>query len=554
MKKMMLLIPVVSIFLFLNTPLAAEVNDQEWHGYWRWRLGVDEPFESVSYGEGNKFFNPLYLYNKTRFWQGEKYNLGFVLRKGRNEPSITWDNAGKYYLIKYYFQMQKVLVDKIIIGTYQLQYNQGLVFYYPFSEINRPVKIEAGGIDKDTGTNPNAYFSGIAAEHKYKDFDLAAFYSHKLLDASLNKDGTVKSDLVTIRDDYGYIQSPADLKKRNTLRSEMIGGRVAYNFLPKTHFGLIAYRNRYTPRINPPASKGEYLFRGDKNTVYGWDFATTINKVELVSEFAQSEGHGQGWLIQPMLHLNKLRLWSAAYKYDRDYYNEYSSALTTDELDEDINEEGMKVGLEYKYKKWRFQTHFDRARHPDKGDNLGPTRVEVLWFETYYRPVKGVELYFRQWNKWYDEKTKLSGTGIYKDLYQSWRKTRLEGIWEPNEQFRFKTRYEYRVDTIYELKQVNNGFLVFEDIRYTVTKGLTIQGRFIYFEAPEVYLSELEPIWKNTYVSYYWNTRGTGLRYYLMADQQISRHSHLWLKYENTRKTSSNSPTDALKLQYDWAW
>ncbi|MFH1238493.1 MAG: hypothetical protein V1653_00100, partial [bacterium] len=85
-------------------------------------------------------------------------------------------------------------------------------------------------------------------------------------------------------------------------------------------------------------------------------------------------------------------------------------------------------------------------------------------------------------------------------------------------------------------------------------KGLTIQGRFIYFEAPEVYLSELEPIWKNTYVSYYWNTRGTGLRYYLMADQQISRHAHLWLKYENTRKNSSDYQTDALKLQYDWKW
>jgi hypothetical protein len=552
MRKIVLLVPLASIFLFLNNVSAA--GNDDWHGDSRWRLGIDKPFQDESYGAGTEFFSPLYLYNKTRFYYGKQYNFGFVARKGDNELPITWDNTARYYLIKYYLKMQNVLVDKIIVGTYQLQFNQGLVFYYPWSEISRPVKIEAREIDEDTGTNPNAYFSGLAAEHRWGDFDLAAFYSNKLLDASLNKDGTVKSDLVSVQQDYGYIQTPADLEKHNVLREEMAGGRIAYNFLPQTHLGVIAYQSRYSPRVNPPVSKGQYLFRGDKNTVYGFDFATAINKIEVISEWAKSEGNGQAWLIQPMLHLDKLMLWSAVYKYDKDYYNEHSSGLTTDETDQDINEEGAKIGLEYKYKKLKIQTHFDRARHPDKGDNLGPTNLEVLWFEANYRLPNDVELYFRQWNKWYEAKTKMPGAGLYKDLYQSWKKTRLEGIWEPDGRLRFKTRYEYRVDTVYELKQANDGFLVFEDIQCTVNQGLTIQGRIIYFEAPDVYLSEIEPIWKNTYVSYYWNTRGTGVRYYLMADQRLSANSRLWIKYENTHKISSDSRTDALKMQYDWKW
>ena len=553
-RTFILVILLFNISLSLTTPLSAEEKDQSWHGDLRFRLKIYDPFQKESYGAGCDFFNPMYLYNKIRFYKGEKYNMGFVLRKGRNEPDISFDTIKKYYLIKYYLKIENIFFDKMILGAYKLQYGQGLLFYYPFSEMVRPVKIKARGIKEDTGTNPNAYFKGFAGEKTCGDFYFSLFYSNKFLDATVNSDGTIKTELDKIRNDYGYVDSAYGLKKQNTLKEELIGGRVAYNFLYNVHIGVTAYEDRFTPGINPPETKGEYVFRGNRNTVYGLDFKTTINNLDIIVEVARNKDHGGAYLVQPMLYLDGLILYSSIYNYDKDYYNQHSSGITAYDRDEDINEQGVKAGVEYKDRKWQVDVNFARAHHPDKADNIAPTDVDVLWFETSYKLHKDISFYFRQWNKCYEDKTKIPSSGEYKDLDKSWRKTRFQVTYIPSRKIRLKTRYDWRVDTVCELNQVDTGYLVFEDVQFKVNKGLTLEGRVIYFDAPDVYVSEIEPLWKNTYVSYHWNSKGTGIRYYLVAKKKTGESSQVWIKYENTRKTSSDYKRDYVKLQYDVKW
>ena len=101
MKKIFILvILLLNIFLFLTKPVLAEESDLSWHGDLRFRFKIYDAFEKESYGVGCNFFNAMYLYNKTSFYKGEEYNMGFVLRKGRNEPDINFDNIREYYLIK----------------------------------------------------------------------------------------------------------------------------------------------------------------------------------------------------------------------------------------------------------------------------------------------------------------------------------------------------------------------------------------------------------------------------------------------------------------------
>lgn len=421
--------------------------------------------------------------------------------------------------------------DKIVIGDYKLQYNQGLIFYYPLAtELTRPVKIEAKGIAEDGGTAPNTYFRGLAIRKRVEQFDFDFFYSNKKLDASLNPDGTVKESLIAIRANMGYVTSDKELERNNKLTEKLIGGRVAYNFLRDSQIGFIGYESKYSPRINPPEEKGYYLFRGNRNRIFGFDFDTRYRKLNLCAEYAKCIGYGEAWLIQPMLKLGRFTLWTSIYKYDPDYYSEHSSATTiVGRRDEGWNENGIFLGGKYEDREREVQIYFRPVGHPWREDNLMPTTDKEFWFDVKQRVSRKLELYFRKWDHWYDKKVEN------RDLYQSWKKTRVQVTWNPDGRVRFRVRWDGRKNSIYELKQVDRGYLIFGDLKYSPTVKLKLEGRVIFFEAdPGVALSEIEFLWPMGLTPFHWWTYGKGVRYYLMVTQGITKNTSLWMKYENT--------------------
>jgi hypothetical protein len=508
------------------------------HGDFRWRIKLDKPDSEAYFDADPKFQNTAYLYNRTRLRYGSHYEAGWVLRHGGaqsdsgSEPTINFHNLWKYYLTKYWFVMQDVhSTDKIVIGDYKLQYNQGLIFYYPLAtELTRPVKIEAKGIAEDGGTAPNTYFRGLAIRKRVEQFDFDFFYSNKKLDASLNPDGTVKESLIAIRANMGYVTSDKELERNNKLTEKLIGGRVAYNFLRDSQIGFIGYESKYSPRINPPEEKGYYLFRGNRNRIFGFDFDTRYRKLNLCAEYAKCVGYGEAWLIQPMLKLSRFTLWTSIYKYDPDYYSEHSSATTiVGRRDEGWNENGIFLGGKYEDREREVQIYFRPVGHPWREDNLMPTTDKEFWFDVKQRVSRKLELYFRKWDHWYDKKVEN------KDLYQSWKKTRVQVTWNPDGRVRFRVRWDGRKNSIYELKQVDRGYLIFGDLKYSPTVKLKLEGRVIFFEAdPGVALSEIEFLWPMGLTPFHWWTYGKGVRYYLMVTQGITKNTSLWMKYGNT--------------------
>jgi len=364
------------------------------HGDFRWRMKMAKPDSEAYFNAGPEFQNPPYLYNRTRLRYGNHYEIGWVLRHGGaqsdsgSESAINFHNLWKYYLTKYWLVMREVYsLDKIIIGNYQLQYNQGLIFYYPLAtELTRPIRIEAKGMAEDRGTAPNVYFRGVGVEKRIEQFDLDFFYSNKKLDATLNPDGSVKQSLMTIRADMGYITSDRELERNDSLTEELIGGRIAYNFLKDSHFGFLGYQSRYNPSINPPEEEGHYLFRGNRNSVFGFDFDTWYRKLNLCAEYANCVGYGEAWLIQPMLKLSNFTLWTTIYKYDPDYYNEHSSATTiVGRKDENWNENGVFLGGKYEDREREVQIYFRPVHHPWRENNLMPTRDKEFWLDIKQR-------------------------------------------------------------------------------------------------------------------------------------------------------------------------
>jgi len=508
------------------------------HGDFRWRIEMAKPDSEAYLNAAPEFQNPLYLYNRTRLRYGNRCEAGWVLRHSGaqadsgSEPEINFYNLWKYYLTKYWLLMREIYsFDKIVIGDYKLQYNQGLIFYSPLAtELARPVRIEAKGIAEDRGTAPNVYFRGVAVKKRIEQFHLDFFYSNKKLDATLNPDGTVKQSLIAIRNDMGYITSERELERNDSLSEELIGGRIACNFLPNSQVGFLGYQNKYRPGINPPEEEGYYLFRGKRNRVFGFDFDTWYRKLNVCAEYARCVGHGGAWLIQPMLKLSGFTLWMTIYEYDPDYYNEHSSATTiVGRKDEDWNENGVFLGGKYEDREREVQIYFRPVHHPWRENNLMPTRDKEFWFDIKQRVSRRVELYFRQWNHSYEKKIEN------RDLCQSWNKLRAQVTWSPTGRVTLKVRWDGRKNRIYELNQVDRGYLVLSDLKYIPAARLKLEGRLIFFAAdPGVAVSESEFLWPMALTPFHWWTYGKGVRYYLVVAQEVTKNTNLWVKYENT--------------------
>jgi len=507
-------------------------------GDFRWRMEVAKPDSEDYLNAPSKFQNPPYLYNRTRLRYGSNLEAGCIFRHGGaqadsgSEPAINFSNLWKYYLTKYWVAIRNFLsLEKIVIGDYKLQYDQGLIFYYPLgTELARPIKIEAKGISEDRGTAPNIYFRGLAVRKRIEHFDIDFFYSSKRLDAALNPDGTLKDSLIAIRENIGYITSDDDLERKDKLTEQLVGGRVAYNFFTESRLGIMGYESRYSPEVNPSEEKGYYIFRGKRNRIFGFDFDTWYNELNLCAEYAKCIGYGDAWLIQPMIRLGGITLWTTFYDYGPDYYNEHSSATTiVGRRDESWNENGVFLGGKYHDRKREVQTYFRPVCHPWRENDLMPTRDREFWFNIRQRVSGKIELYFRHWNYWCEGKT------AGEDTYDGWKKTRVEITWNPEGRAKLRVRWDGRKNIVYEPKLLREGYLTFGDLKYDVTPKLKVEGRLIFFEGEEgVALSEVEFLWPMSLTPFYWWTYGRGVRYYLILAQEIGGNMNLWIKYENT--------------------
>ncbi len=494
----------------------------------------------------------FYIYNRLRLGY-DKFIAGFVMRRYHDAPSLNLSNTGRYHLIKYYAQAEDILyLEKMVIGSYNLQFAQGLVFYYPFNEIVRPIKIKAKGVQPDTGTNPNAYFKGIAAQGKKDKFEYAFFLSDNLLDASLNDDGTVKTGLDSIRDNLGYLQTQGDIQRHDTLEEKLYGGRGAYAISEYLRFGVTGYSAEYNPEINPPSDSGYYLFRGDKNSVYGFDINTQINSLNFVGEYANSIGYGKAWILQPMFELGTHTLWCAVYSYDPDFYNQHSSAMTLDEPDKDINEQGVIAGTNSSFNHLRINWYAGQARFPQPYKSIGSNHLRKIYIDCKYRINSSWELSFREKDKWYNKEEEINS--ISNDIFTHWRKTTLQCDWNASSQLKYSVRWSNREDFLKTAGQAGKGNLFLAYVQYKWEKKITCEARVIFFNTDGgIYVNEIEPLWPCSYTGTYWQTQGEGLRYYCAVNMKFNDNNSVWIKYENTHKYGSDSD-HVVRAQYDVKW
>lgn len=496
-----------------------------------------------------------------RYSQGEKkQEIGWLINRHKDEPSVSLGNFSRYELIKYWLKMENSLhLDKIIFGNYELQYNQGLVFYFPYFELVRPWQIKPYGIIEDKGTNRNAYLFGVAANKSVGQFQIDGFLSRKKLDSSVNADGSADYNLREDTKESLPLDSEKSLSRYRSLEEKLVGGKIEYRWQKNSSINLLGYTAEYTPEIKPNPAE-EFLFQGRQNTILGIGGKHEWKDIRLVAEFADNYRHGQAWSSGVFWHKEPLVFWLTAWDYSPDFNNPYASSLISyGRRDEIFNETGQALGMEFKNKLNKINIYALPAKYkfPQRTINILDTFNE-WWLDYTHFFGKNWEIYANYQMLDYDVNRNpnypFSANSKGLDLELQTRRNRYQLSWQASRQWKFRLRTDYKRGEFPVLAKKTVSRLHRIGIEYEPFRPLHINLWAIYFKAPDLIISDIEAFWPNVYLPTFWLARGKGQRYALQISQKFYAMV-LWLRYEISLYSQETAKeTRAFKIQWDWKW
>ncbi len=209
---------------------------------------------------GNPFWNTIKVCEKkyTGAQPESLYTrLQFQYRPTLSGGILTQKDAGESSLYDHYAGFLQWLDPpgrfKIILGTYQLQAAQGLVFAAPFGSSKgifpmTPSQFNAIKASPFLSSGENDGFLGMAGQISIFDYArLTLFYSNRSRDATIT-DGQVKNIAGS-----GYHRTPAEIMGMDALH-EMMMGTGGSVFISRTiSFGALMFSTRYKTQIASPA-------------------------------------------------------------------------------------------------------------------------------------------------------------------------------------------------------------------------------------------------------------------------------------------------------------
>ncbi|MFH1541412.1 MAG: helix-hairpin-helix domain-containing protein [Elusimicrobiota bacterium] len=556
----------------------------------------DDSSKSDYYGH---YHEPFYFYANTCIKYNDKREFGFLAYRRDQEPPFTFDNIRQYNLKKFYLKTNDTFYfTKIILGNYAMQLNQGLAFYDNLDEIGRPIKIKGNGGKEDKSTNPNQHLCGAFFEKKYDAFDTVIFVSEKFLDAPLNEDGSANAYFLLWReyDGGGYIRTAEQRIANKTLKEKLYGTYIKYflSFISNTNISVLAYTANYTPEIRPlNPETGTYTFRGNKISLYDFAFDTYYKNLNFFGEWARSDApkyegrsqSGQSYLIEMVYKIAPIIMWNGYYNYGQNYYNRFgkskvatiSTSMETDYgLSEVRSQKGFFAGTEYTKKAhsahlsgsiFNMPAYKPLSISSQSTRPIGSFNGVDFYLEYKYKIYSNFELLFREWDI-YSKVRALPQGGSFEedsnDFPKVLRKTRLQIKWDASKNIRYMARYEHRRKKIEQINEITTGEMIFSDVKYKITPDLNINVRMIFFDAPDEYVTQSEPYWKNVFVAWTTSIMGNpskGTRCYIQFDQKLSKDASIWFKYEHTISDADGygnveygKRENTFKLQYDSKW
>lgn len=491
----------------------------------RSRLSTDlqnrDGFLSGKY-QGSK----LKSYNKLLYNYDDHFQFGVLTEKDPGENSYT-DFTTFHLQIKDFG-----LLNNIVGGDYVLEYGQGLALWSPFgfskgADAVYPVKKRAAYLRPYTSSFEYRYFRGAAAMIQIADFNLTAFYSFNTFDATID---SITGEITSFGQ-TGFHRFESELNKKGAAKSKSFGGVLDYHFHDRFNLGLIYYNAKFD---NSLSSESIYDFSGDNFNYLSTYYDFNFSNFNIFGEFSYdgtsvaSINGFQFFTTHDFIFTTSIR------SYPRNYHNLYGFGFS-EKTGRINNEVGIYSGLKWRLPFGIVNFYYDIFKFPYKTtENSLSSEGDEFLFDFTSRPFLKFEtrLRYKYENKEITEQINLD-ENIVRRLKQI---IRTEFVYDLSKFLRLKTRFEFNHFVIKNANRKEQGFLMFQDIRYISQKYLVFYGRIIFFQTDSFnsaiyeFENDLPGIMPN--VALY----GKGIRMYLIIKYNPLQYLSLSAKYSETYK------------------
>ena len=471
------------------------------------------------------------VYNRLLIKHDNKYQLGFLSEKDAGEVSLD-------EFTTYHFAVNDIgILHKAVVMDYILEFGQGLTLWSPYgfskgSDAIYPVKKKDRIIRPYTSATEVNFFRGAAASIKLNNFIVSGFYSNNTIDASID---SVTGEIFSTPED-GLHRTEGEIRKRNSAREKMMGGRIDYISSKRFKTGLLYYQSEFSNSFH---SSSVYDISGNKFNYTSAYYDLYLININLFGEVVYNGTSVASINSVQIAITQRFTFITSVRSYPRNFislhgfgFGERSGATT--------NEFGIYTGFKWRTPIGLLNFYYDQFKFPYATfTNPLPSEGNEYLVDFLSKPLKGfaLRLRYKYENKDVTE-TIDNNDRLVKRLKQQ---IRAELIYQISKKLRLKGRFEYNSFRISAINETEDGYLFFQDIRYSPTANFNLYGRIIFFRTDSFnsaiyqYENNLTGVLTNLAMF------GEGMRWYILIRYKPFRMFTLSLKFSETYKPKAKT-------------
>lgn len=498
-----------------------------------------------------------------RFNYKSKVFAGITMEKDAGEKFAFNNN---YYGFDYYsahFQINDIgKLKTLTVGDFQAKFGQGLVMWSGFgmgkSSDVLNIRKKAQGIRRYTSTDENKFYRGVGTTFKFNDFEITAFASRKKIDANLEYNDTIDSDLaeITALQNTGYHRTISEIEDKNVIGESVIGGNISYKH-NIFKIGLNSIYYQYDAIINKSDNAYNYFELNENNNFnLSIDYTLFYKKISFFGEAATDKNYGTAFLNGLILDIVPQISFSVLHRYyQKNYTAYYANAFV--ESSKVNNESGFFYGLIFQpIAKMKISAYADmfkfswlksRVNSPSGG-------VEYL-IQTDYYINRRINMYFR-WKAETKMNNLPSGSDVIVDVDRQKKDYfRYHISYSASRMLKLRSRIEF--STYNFNNEYESGFLAYQDVNLILrTVPIGLYFRYAIFETTyntRFYEYENDILYSFSVPAY----SGRGSRLYFMLKYEILdnidlrlRYSHFYYRDDDSIGSGLNEITGNLKSEF----
>ncbi|WP_461052202.1 ComEA family DNA-binding protein [Spirosoma arcticum] len=495
--------------------------------------------------------NPGQWYARYRYSRPRAFSVGLTMEQDPGEVP-GWQPKKRRYGADYvsvHAQVQnRGRWRNILLGDYQMQIGQGLVLSAGFvlgksAETVQTVRRPTLGARPYTSLTEYGYFRGATATYAlHPNIDVTLLASRLRRDANTTADvteGIVATSLQT----SGLHRTPSEMGDQGSLHETNLGAHVLYHNRQQGQIGLTVLQTTFDAYYRKrDLAYNRYEFTGKQNLVIGLHGGYVWRNWNLFGEMARSGGSqtnsgGIGAVAGVLGSLTKkVDVALAVRHYDRNFHSFYANAFS--EGSRNSNETGAYLGLKYTvYRQITLGGFVDVYRFPWwKYLVDAPSAGFDYLLQARYTPNRKTAFY-AVYHEEHKEKNLPASVSKTKAVVGTVRQTvALNADYVPIHGLSLRSRVQWG-SFAYQSQSASRGFALVQDATLDYKK-LSLSGRVALFGTDDYdsrqYVYERDVLYAFSFPAYF----NRGVRHYLLAQYNLSRHLDLWVRWARTDYTN----------------